>query len=99
MWKTTHEEAVPVEGLSLPGSLEAHPSLSEDRGLTRPQEAMTSGSPKRSECRQLLRKALAVSSWNLGVCPLRPSGLQLSGLICIKVLLTIIGLGEEIYYF
>lgn len=36
MWKTTHEEAVPVEGLSLPGSLEAHPSLSEDRGLKRP---------------------------------------------------------------
>jgi hypothetical protein len=64
-----------------------------------PKEAMISGSPKRTKCRQVLTKALAVSSWHLGVCPLRTSGLQLSGLIYIKVLLTIIGLWEQIYYF
>lgn len=52
-----------------------------------------------SKGRQALRKAPAQSPQQLGGCPLRTVGLRLNGLICIKVLLTILGLGEQIYYF
>lgn len=41
----------------------------------------------------------AVSPQHRGGCPLATSDLQLNSLICIKVLLSILGLGGQICYF
>lgn len=80
-------------GLALEQGLDPAPSL------PLAQRAMVPGFAAKLQVQAGPQEDPAVSPQHLGGCPLATSDLQLNGLICIKVLLTILGLGGQICYF